>query len=415
MSYDKIYEYLSIQIQTNEFAIAGLLLAAISSLGYALLKIPKYLAASIRRFFSHSIVLEGGQLIYDEFNIFLNNKYSHKFRNTIPIIETQINEVTGGANTTIAHDQSFDSYFILYRGYPIFISKTIKELKGANNIYNARLGIYKITTLFKKDLLRSLCDELVEQRLLRENKNKTICTYMYDTHSREWDNFDNFSPIKLENIASTGNTKKLITDKIETWKKNSPRLKEMGIKNKLGIMLHGGAGNGKSSLAAAIAFKLNMYVYYLDINGMREASDLTRAMSQILPNSAIFIEEIDTLYDKDRNPINPDCKVPFSTFLNFMDGVIAKDNMLLIGTTNKIDQLDDALLRDGRFDLVVEVLPPDQKSTLDYLKIFYGSVVDENIEIGNVPKSFSKLANWCKYNIDDYEKVLDKLDVKNKK
>ena len=158
----------------------------------------------------------------------------------------------------------------------------------------------------------------------------------------------NLSTIYLEN-------KNKIFESINVWKNSEEFYRERGIPYKLGILLYGEPGTGKSSLVHAIASELNKDVIVLTagaiLNG--KLSRYNTACCDTPP--IIVIEEIDTIVNSRQNELGEKEKVILSELLNFLDGPSSPDSCIIIATTNHIEKLDPAIIRSGRFDIKIHM------------------------------------------------------------
>jgi hypothetical protein len=140
----------------------------------------------------------------------------------------------------------------------------------------------------------------------------------------------------------------------------------LGICYKRGYMFYGKPGCGKTSFIISLAniFSLNIYIISLSSNINDEK--LLIAISEIPEKSIVLFEDIDVIFPKPRNEDdNSDCdekktkiktsNITMSGFLNAIDGISSSNKgLLFIFTTNYIDKLDDALIREGRVDFKME-------------------------------------------------------------
>ena len=194
--------------------------------------------------------------------------------------------------------------------------------------------------------------------------------------------------------------------------KNSKKLDELGGKMPKGILFVGPPGNGKTLLARAIAGECDASFFYLsasDIGGIfygLGSSHVRALFEEARENTPaiIFIDEIDSI-GKSRNNLNrgnDDQENTLNSLLVEMDGFDNKTNIIVIGSTNRVEVLDKALLRPGRFDVKILFDKPVLKERIEILNLYLNKIKynkDEvNIErLGEQTVDFSsaEIANVC--------------------
>lgn len=167
---------------------------------------------------------------------------------------------------------------------------------------------------------------------------------------------------------------------------NAERCAELGIRPLKGVLLCGPPGTGKTLLAKAAANYTNSVFVaasgssfvemYAGVGASRVRELFSRAKAlarkQNLRSAIIFIDEIEVLGGKrGSNTSHLEYDQTLNQLLVAMDGINSDDDVriLVIGATNRQDLLDDALLRPGRFDRIVQVDLPDKAGRLHILKI----------------------------------------------
>lgn len=159
---------------------------------------------------------------------------------------------------------------------------------------------------------------------------------------------------------------------------NHPDLFErFNIKPYRGIILHGPPGNGKTMIARALSQSLGAKFFPIEgpelmsshvSVGERKLIDTFEEASSI-GKSIVFIDELDSIANS-RSDDSQDYEIRFvSTLLNLMDGIDQKQGVFLIAATNRIESVDRAFRRPGRFDLDFEIPMPNQQARLEILKM----------------------------------------------
>jgi len=146
---------------------------------------------------------------------------------------------------------------------------------------------------------------------------------------------------------------------------------DVGISPPAGVLLHGPPGTGKTMLAKAVANKTNAtfirmagseLVHKFIGEGARLVRDLFQLAEDREP-AIIFIDEIDAIASKrTESKTSGDAEVQrtMMQLLSNMDGFEERGNIRIIAATNRFDMLDEAILRPGRFDRLIEVPTPDE-------------------------------------------------------
>merc|ERR1711997_436230 len=153
--------------------------------------------------------------------------------------------------------------------------------------------------------------------------------------------------------------------------------KSIGVKPPRGILLFGPPGTGKTLIARAVANETGAFFFVINgpeimskMAGDSEAN-LRRAFEEAEKNAPaiIFIDEIDSIAPK-RDKTNGELERRIvSMLLTLMDGLKGRGQVVVIGATNRVNVIDQALRRFGRFDREIEMGVPDATGRLEILHI----------------------------------------------
>lgn len=188
---------------------------------------------------------------------------------------------------------------------------------------------------------------------------------------------------------------KIELEEIIDFLKNPKRYKSFGARMPRGVLLVGPPGVGKTMIAKAVANAAGVPFYYqsgasfVQIYvgmGAKRVHDLFSAAKNNSP-SIIFIDEIDAVGKRRDGQRNDEREATLNQLLTEMDGFEGSNNVIVIAATNKIEVLDEALLRAGRFDRRIFVELPTKKERESILEKY----------LKNVPNSVDvkEIANMC--------------------
>ena len=183
--------------------------------------------------------------------------------------------------------------------------------------------------------------------------------------------------VSYEDIGGLRNEVQKVREMIELPLRHPEIFERIGIEAPKGVLLHGPPGTGKTLLAQAVANETN--ANYYSIAGPEIMSKFygeseerlrdTFKQAQDNAPSIIFIDELDSIAPK-RDEVSGDVeKRIVSQLLTLMDGLEARGKVVVIGATNRVNSIDPALRRPGRFDREIEIGIPDEEGRLDILHI----------------------------------------------
>ncbi len=184
--------------------------------------------------------------------------------------------------------------------------------------------------------------------------------------------------IKWEDIGGLDDVKQELREIVEWPLKYPQAFAKMGVKPPKGVLLYGPPGTGKTLLAKAVATESG--ANFIAVRGPEILSkwvgESERAIREIFKKarqyapSVIFFDEIDAIaYMRGTEVGTRVGERIVSQLLTEMDGITDLHDVVVIAATNRPDMVDPALLRPGRFEKLVYVPPPDERSRLEILRI----------------------------------------------
>jgi transitional endoplasmic reticulum ATPase len=183
--------------------------------------------------------------------------------------------------------------------------------------------------------------------------------------------------ITYEDIGGLRDEVTKVREMIELPLRHPELFRRLGVEAPKGVILHGPPGTGKTLLAKAVANETNASFY--TIGGPEIMSKYYGESEERLRNvfqeaqknapSIIFIDELDSIAPKREEVSGEVERRIVAQLLSLMDGLKARGKVVVIGATNRINAIDPALRRPGRFDREIELGVPDRDGRLDILQI----------------------------------------------
>ena len=182
--------------------------------------------------------------------------------------------------------------------------------------------------------------------------------------------------VTFKDVAGISEVKEELQEIVD-FLKNPSKYKDFGINLPKGVLLVGPPGVGKTLIAKALAGEAGVPFFYQSGSsfvqmyvgvGAKRVRDLFSKAKASAP-SIIFIDEIDAIGKARGNLRNDEREATLNQLLTEMDGFEGSEGVIVIGATNKVELLDEALLRAGRFDRRIFVELPGLKDREEILKV----------------------------------------------
>ena len=247
------------------------------------------------------------------------------------------------------------------------------------------------------------------------------------------------SNVRFSDVAGISEVKSELSEIVD-FLKNPQKYRNFGIKMPKGVLMIGPPGVGKTLVAKAVAGEANVPFFYQNGAsfvqiyvgmGAKRVRELFSRAKSYAP-SIIFIDEIDAVGKSRGGTRNDEREATLNQLLTEMDGFEDNSGVIVIAATNRIEMIDEALLRSGRFDRRIFLSMPDFNDRVailnTYLKDKKCDVTAEDIarmSVGFSGAALSTLVNEAAINalrngesvikMRDFEAVLNKVLLGKKK
>jgi len=255
------------------------------------------------------------------------------------------------------------NHYFWYSGRPFRVEFYRSEGKkgwSANRIESLTFWTIGRNQIFLKKIVGDIvaCHEMI----------LALTSSLHIRDDSYWTRVQSYTPRLLDSVILQAGEKEQLVRDIEKFRASKDRYRQLGVPYHRGYLFYGPPGTGKTSLVSALAANFGMSIYAVSLTEFNDRS-LMRAIHDVPPNSMILLEDIDCMgagnarpnsvsQPKQQNQERPSAPgnqsgktaITLSGLLNVLDGFHAPEAVLFAMTTNKIEVLDDALLRPGRID-----------------------------------------------------------------
>jgi transitional endoplasmic reticulum ATPase len=247
----------------------------------------------------------------------------------------------------------------------IYETSSLRLSKTNNRRYKSILN--KIEIKYKGKSISSCTEEYMIEKVSTGHKKE----------NQKKENLEKIiSDIRLKDIGGLNSAKKEI-EKISLAYKHPEIYLKNDARMFTGILLHGPPGTGKTMIAKAIAGELDIEMYTISISDIvsKYFGDSEKLIKKYFKEirerekAILFIDEIDALAPTRGKSDSMASDRIISTLLTEMDGIKDDKDLMVLGATNRLEAIDPALKRPGRFSKIIEVPLPDKKTREDIFRI----------------------------------------------
>jgi transitional endoplasmic reticulum ATPase len=201
--------------------------------------------------------------------------------------------------------------------------------------------------------------------------------------------------VTYDDLGGLGDTLEQVREMIELPLKHPELFQRLGIDPPKGVLLYGPPGTGKTLLARAVANEADARFFHIagpEIMGRYygESEQRLREVFQQAQQQApsiIFIDEIDSIAPKREEVTGEVERRVVAQLLTLLDGLEPRQNVVVIGATNRVDALDEALRRPGRFDREIVIGVPDVKGRREILSIHTrGMPLERDVDLDDLSR-----------------------------
>ena len=332
------------------------------------------------------------------------------------------------------------------------ITKSEDEVKSELTSYkiiknNIEIYSYKYNTDYLKNFIKKECYDPFSINFNNNFQGKQFL-FTYNNYDIEYGHFN----ITKKELLNTRNfdsiffeQKEKLIDQLDFFLNNKEWYLKKGIPYKLGIILYGYPGCGKTSIVKAILNYTKRHGLFINLNNFDKENEFQNIFSEkkimnhhIADNQRVYIfEEMDTCkITKKRNedfeeiPDKIETKLvealikkngsdtsiktasnemTLGTLLNLFDGIDSSEGTIIIATTNHINKIDPALIRPGRMDIHIELQKCSKITTIQLLEHFY------EIDYQIIDNMFGKIIQEYKYSPAEINQncFQNRLSIKN--
>lgn len=394
-----IVAFLVQQFYANDFLQAAVLGAPVAALSYSARAFPAKVWAFIRRCISMDIQFNSDmtdylsiqQLISQEI---VNDKLSRRY---IYAAEENYDWETGEDSTKhIGLTAGYGTHWGFYKhGLGLFgrsfvwVDRSLLESGGnATEKFKEKINL---TFLTRRKAIIDKFTKMIEEKAGRLTDVPTVQLYI---NSGSWWRKGTKLPVRsISTVFTMDNQGQALVEAIRKFDANREWCLARGLPHRMGALLDGPAGTGKSSLLHAVASETGRSIFYLNLGSVKDDKELTDLVSgsRNWRKAILVIEDFDaTGAQVSRAPVSvsdavgedgepttgngtpaePRKPLTLSALLNVLDGVISPDGLVVIATTNHPEKLDEALIRPGRFDFRLHLGPLGWEQFVGMARLF---------------------------------------------
>ncbi len=351
-------------IKTNSLLQAGLGVSGFGLVSFWIRDVPLKLFTFLKRQSTVELTIQNYDSVFYDLLNWIKEKNQHKnFRSL------KLNNGRYGQDEDAIASMGYGNHIIWYKGRMLLISYN-KEKESISDKIKESITIRKLGR--NKNIYEAIINEL------KQKKDDDL--KVYTRKDNYWGNAMNYKKRNMNSIFIEQKKKDLILNNLQKFIQKEDWYIKSGIPYQYGILLYGKPGTGKTSLIKAIASYLDYNIYYLSSSKLY---NIQSCFADLPEKSIMVIEDIDgnsviqKRKVKNKNSAPTDTTLEqfklfnISDILNSLDGLCNTHNRILICTTNHLKHLDNALIRPGRFDILINIGFVNKEILQSFLNYFF--------------------------------------------
>ncbi len=348
-----------------------------------------------RKFFDKKTLIISSKdiMIYHKFEEYLINTFHNKLNKCV--ITPKNSEISLKLNSQTFSEtliDKFEEHHIHIR-----IEESGSTEKNESNEKNKEDKDSSIFVIFSKTANIDILKKYIEHSINNIDKRKSKILTIYKSNSENdkknkenlivsWTKIYTLTNKNFQNTIVNEYINQNFYEDVKKFLQNEKYYVEKGIPYKRGYILHGEPGSGKSSLIKALANQFSLNIFTIDLNDLND-NGLNQLITEINYYSnnqkhILVFEDIDRSSIFETKNYYKKLDISISNFINILDGIIEANGRIVIMTANDINILktNNALIRPGRIDKILELTYCDSNQILQFFELFYHNYDKEEIQ-----------------------------------
>lgn len=403
-----IKQFIDVYAKEYPMVAGAVSLWALGVLSYTIRGVPEFLFQKVKKIFTIKIdLVNSNESFYSFLTWYQVKGYAKKGR---------FLKITNGrfGNDTMMKSLGYGRQIFWYKKHPLLLDMQ----QQTNSTSDKERDQITITSLGRS---HKIFDSLFQE--VSDGMTRTDVFVMMKFSQGRWYTSSELRFRNFDTLFFKKGLKDTILNYLDDFQTKEDWYIKKEIPYQLGILLYGPPGTGKTSIIKAVAAYLNYQVYVLSPS---ELGNIEEAVFNLPEKSLLVIEDIDTCSVTNKRSFTTEEKISddlnvsskkmleianLSNILNSIDGIHQVHGRIIIATTNHIENLDEALVRGGRFDLKIEVGYVDKFILVNMFNNFYPNyTISDNFKIKN-KISTAYIQNLILKNLDNPDEVLNTLEA----